>query len=181
MRKISGFQIANLLFWTALILLNVFYFKPIINDKYLPADVLIFKSESWRYSVVVFFVVVILVLGYGYKTYKEKLKIFNICLLVLLSLFLSYLLKNITDNFLLFLNSTSEAKEVVVVYKVIENKENKVFSLYDNKNFINSENQLNKINKYRNDNKIKSVFEYKNNDTIHVAFNKGLFGVNFMK
>lgn len=181
MRKISGFRIANLLFWTALIVLNVFYFKPIISDKYLLADVLTFKSESWKYSLVVFFVIVILVLGYGYKTYKEKLKFFNICLLVVLSLFLSYLLKNITDNFLLFLNSKLEAKEVVVVYKVIENKENKVFSLYDNKNFINSENQLNKINKYRNDNKIKSVFEYKNNDTIHVSFNKGLFGVNFMK
>lgn len=102
MRKISGFRIANLLFWTALIVLNVFYFKPIISDKYLPADVLIFKNESWKYSIVVFLVIVILVLGYGYKTYKEKLKIFNICLLVVLSLFLSYLLKNITDNFLLF-------------------------------------------------------------------------------
>jgi hypothetical protein len=64
---------------------------------------------------------------------------------------------------------------------VIENKENGVYELYDNKNFIYGEDELSKINKNRIGNKNKSIFEYKNNDIIYVEFNKGLLGVNFIK
>lgn len=181
MKKISTFQIVNFIFWTALVLLNWFYFKPVIQNKYLDSDIMAFKDVSWKYSIVVFLLILVFLVGYFYKVDKEKLNFRNTGLLILLALFISFLLKTFMDNFVLYINTKIDYKNTTIVYKVIENKENKVFELYDNKNFVSHDDELNKINKYRIDTKSKSLFEYKNNDTIHVSFNRGIIGVNFIK
>lgn len=181
MKKLSTFQILNFVFWTVLVLVNMFYFKPIIQNKYLDADVRAFKDVSWKYSIIVFVIILFAFAGYNYKVNKEKLKIKSVGLFILLAFFLSFILKNITDNFLLFINTKIDCKNTIIVYKVIENKENGVYELYDNKNFISNEDELNKIDKNRIGNKSKSILEYKNNDTVLVEFNKGLLGVIFIK
>ncbi len=189
MKKPSTFQILNFVFWAVLVLINMFFLKPIIKSKYLDVDVRAFKEVSWKYSIIVFVIILFAFVGYNYKVNKEKLKIKGAGLLVIrgfgllifFALFLSFILKNITDDFLLFINTKIDCKNTIIAYKVIENKENGVYELYDNKNYISDEDELSKINKNRIGNKSKSILEYKNNDIIHVEFNKGLLGVNFIK
>jgi hypothetical protein len=181
MKKVSRFKILNIIFLGLLMLLNIYYLKPFIDKVYLDFDVLAFKKDSWPYSIVVFLIVSIIIVGYSYRIKTEKLKIWTTCLLILASFYLSYLLKNFTDNFLLYLNTKISHENVVTIYKVIENKENKVFELYDNKTFITSDNELKKINNQRIENKLKPIFDYKNNDTIRVNFNFGFLKVKYFK
>ncbi|MFH6948688.1 hypothetical protein ACHRV6_09370 [Flavobacterium sp. FlaQc-51] len=110
-----------------------------------------------------------------------KIRIWNFALLALFSFFLSSLLKNFTDNFLLYINKKISHKSILIVYKVIENKENEVFELYDYKNFITYKEELDKINNQRINNNLKSVYDYKNNDTLQVSFNYGFLKVKYLE
>jgi hypothetical protein len=181
MKKISRFKVFSFMFLAALFLLNIFYLDPIIKSKYLDSEIRVFKNNSWKYSIIFSIIILFFFIRYNYKIHKGKLKIWNTSLFVLVSFFLSYLLKNVTDDLLLYINTIANSKDVVVVYKVIENKENKVFDLYNNKDFITLRDELHKINNYRIKSKNKSVYEYKNRDTIHVKFNRGIIGVNYIK
>jgi hypothetical protein len=181
MRKISRFSVLSFIFWSSLMLINFFYFQPFVDNTYFHSDVLFFKNDSWKYSIIVFILILIVFVVYGFKTNMIKIRIWNFALLALISFFLSSLLKNFTDNFLLYINKKISHKSILIVYKVIENKENEVFELYDYKNFITYKEELDKINNQRINNNLKSVYDYKNNDTLQVSFNYGFLKVKYLE
>ncbi|GAA4122884.1 hypothetical protein GCM10022250_05970 [Flavobacterium chungbukense] len=92
-----------------------------------------------------------------------------------------YFLKTYIDNFLLYINTKFAHEVAVVEYNIIENEKNKVYELYDGKNFIDEKEELNKINNHIINEKYNSVYKYKNKDVIKVEFTNGFLNVKYLE
>lgn len=74
---------------------------------------------------------------------------------------------------------THEVTEVK--YDVVESKENNVYQLYDGKDFISQNKELDKMNSHIVNRKYPSIYDYKNKDVIKVKFRNGFLNVKYLE
>jgi len=180
MTKFSKRNIIFVLCFIVIFSLQDFILKPIIKEKYLYDDLKDFKNYSWKYTVSIIVLIATIIIF----RIRKSLKAYQIPVIILAFMFFGtsfyFGVHNLIDNTILYINSITEGSRIVKTYNVISHKENKTFWL-NNKDSVHERNDLENINKSRTKNGLKSIFEYQNNDTIRVSFNKGLINVNYLE
>lgn len=180
MAKISKTQIIFIVCFILLFSLQNLVIEPIVKEKYLYDDLKYFKNNSWKYPVSIFIIIAAILI---FKI-RKSLTMYQIPGIILTLIFIATSFyfggHNFIDNTLLYLNSKIEGLEIIKTYKVISYKENETFWLNSTES-VHDKNDLENINKSRIRKNLKSIFEYQNNDTVKVRFNKGLINVNYLK
>ena len=178
--KISKYRLVTYLVFIAIFCSHIFVLGPYIKEKYFHPDVHDFKEVSWKYSLQISFIVLILFFVYGYR--KKIISIrYTFSILIVATLF-GFFFKSITDDFLLFLNSKFNIECQTKVYHVVSDKTNKIFHIYEDRNeFITSSEELNKIDSLRILKKHPSIYKLQNGDTLNVQYKIGLFKVKFLE
>ncbi|MCC4920925.1 hypothetical protein [Flavobacterium chungbukense] len=179
MNKKVTFTIVNIVFWVIFILLG-FYFKS-AKSKYLRTDIYAFKEDSWKFLIIISLLLLLIIAFYFFYFLKKKIRIGNLLVIILYAFMIPYFLKTYIDNFLLYINTKFAHEVAVVEYNIIENEKNKVYELYDGKNFIDEKEELNKINNHIINEKYNSVYKYKNKDVIKVEFTNGFLNVKYLE
>lgn len=180
MAKISRVQIIFIICFIILYLLQSFILDPIIKEKYLSEDLKHFKTYSWKYTVSIFIVIAAIIIFRIRKSFKTNQIPVIILVLIFLGISFYFAVHSLIDNTILYINSITEGPKIVKTYKVINHKEDKTFWLHNN-GAVQDEKDLEKINKSRIRKNLKSIFEYRNNDTVKVNFNKGLININYLE
>ena len=177
--KISKYRIFAYTVFIAILCTDIFLLRPYIREIYFDIDISNFKDVSWKFSLLLLFVVIVFFLVYGFrKKIINKVYVFSILLMAAL---FGFFFKGITDNFLLFLNSKFNLDSQIQTYHVVSDNTNKIFHIYENReDFITSPEQLNKIDSLRIVKKYPSLYELKNGDTLKVAYKTGMFNVKFL-
>lgn len=178
--KISKSKIVAYSVIIVIFCIEIFILNPYIKDKYFTIDILNFKENSLKFSLLLPFVVLVFFLFYGFR--KKIINLVYIFSVLLVSMLFGFFFKSITDNFLLFLNSKIKLESHTKTYHVVSDKTNKIFHIYENKeDFITSLEQLDKIDSLRIIKKYPSLYKLKNGDTLKVTYKKGLFNVKFLE
>ncbi len=163
-----------------IVALQVFYLDPYVKGKYFYSDIDAFKKESCKYSFVLPSILFIIFLIIGLKKNVINKTFFFSIFVVFLFVVISS--KRLTDNVLLYFNSKTKAEKISKNYVVLRNDENKVFHIYDNKKeFILSEDLLNKIDSIRLKRKLKSLYKLRNNDTLKIEYKIGFLNVKYLE
>ncbi|MGG5207864.1 hypothetical protein ACQWU4_02870 [Chryseobacterium sp. MIQD13] len=153
-----------------------FLLKPFIREHYLKTDLDAFKIDSWKYIFMITAVIAIVIIILS----KAK-KISQIIIVIILSTILTFSLKSLISNILLFINYHTEISQTVQTYEIISHKKAMVFWLNAGKNnSIYEDGEIHLIDKKRKTKDLKSIFEYKTGDTVKVKLKKGIFNVNYL-
>ncbi|WP_261512452.1 hypothetical protein [Chryseobacterium paludis] len=178
-KNISKSQIIFFIILITFFSVYSFILKPIIRERYLYADLKNFEDGSWKYTIITFFILLIIILFAIIKSKTKDLSNLPIVILVLgLSWFMG--LHHPINYILLFVNIQTGKEKITRKYEVVNHKEHQVFWLHADKNSIHDDQDFDKVNTYRVKKNLKSVFELKNNDTIIVNFKKGIMDVNYL-
>ncbi|SHK39997.1 hypothetical protein [Chryseobacterium polytrichastri] len=181
MAKISRVQIIFVICFIILYLLQSFILEPIIKEKYLSDDLKYFKIYSWKYAVSIFIVIAAIIIFRIRKSFKTHQIPGIILVLVFLGISFYFGVHSLIDNSILYINSITEGPKIAKAYEVVNHKEDKTFWLNSNNGSIQDKKDVEKINKSRIRKNLKSIFEYQNNDTVKVEFNKGLININYLE
>lgn len=178
-KKISKSQIVFLAILISLFSIYSFILKPIIRERYLDSDLKNFEDDSWKYTIITFIILLIIIL---FAIIKSKTKdLSNLPIVILVLGWVCFMgLHHPINYVLLFVNIQTGKEKITRKYEVVNHKEYSVFWLNANKNSIHDDQDLNKVNTYRVKKNLKSVFEMKNNDTIVVPFKKGIMDINYL-
>lgn len=180
MPKFSKRNVIFILCFIIIFTLQDFVLKPIIKEKYLYDDLKSFEIYSWKYTLSIFLIIATIIIFKIKKSLKlDQIPVIILALIIFGSSFY-FGVHNLIDNSILYINSITEGSRIVKTYHVVSYKENKTFWL-NNTQSIHDTDDLEKINKTKIRNGLKSIFEYKNNDTVKITFNKGLINVNYLK
>lgn len=176
--KISKSVIISYMFLLLIVCLQILFLIPLVQDLYLDVDVRNFKENSWKYTLV-FFIAVVLVVGF----YALKRNVLNkgFALNAAMLLFLLYFVgKSPINNLLLYLNSKVNVSYITKTYTVSRYDANKNLLIYDKKDEIISDSGLDKIDSIRLSKNQKSLFELNNKDTLNVGYKIGFLKVKFL-
>ena len=178
--KISKSKIVAYSAIIAIFCIQIFVLNPYIEDKYFNTDIRDFKEKSWKFSLLLPFVILFFFLVYGFR--KKIISIGYTFSILLVATLFGFFFKSITDDFLLFLNSKINLENHTKTYHVVSDSTNKIFHIYENRNeLITSPEQLNKIDSLRISKNYSSIYKLKNDDTLKVTYKIGLFDVKFLE
>jgi hypothetical protein len=178
--KISKYRLVTFSVFIAIFCYHIFVLGPYIKEKYFHSDVRNFKEVSWKFSLLISFIVLILFFVYGYR--KKIISIRYTFSIVIIATLFGFFFKSITDDFLLFLNSKCNIVSQTKVYHIVSDKTNGIFHIHEDKNeFITSLEQLNKIDSLRILKKYPTIYKLQNGDTLNVQYKIGLFKVKFLE
>lgn len=179
MPKISKTQIISFIIFIIIFSIYDFVLKPIIRERYLYADLENFENGSWKYTIIIFIILLIIML---FAIIKSKIKdLSNLPIVILVLGGVCFIgLRHPINDLLLFVNIQTGKEKITRKYEVVNHKEQSVFWLDANENSIHDNNDLDKVNKYRVEKNLKSVFEMKNKDTIVVLFKRGIMDINYL-
>ncbi len=178
--KISKYRILAYSVFITILCIHIFLLRPYVKEKYFDIDIRNFKDISWKFSLLLPFVVFVIFIVYGFR--KKIINIVYIFSVLLVSTLFGFFFKSITDDFLLFLNSKINLESHIKTYHVVSDDTNKIFHIYENSNeFITYPEQLDKIDSLRIVKKYPSLYKLKKGDTLKVAYKKGLFDVKFLE
>jgi hypothetical protein len=179
MPKISKSQIIFFIILIAFFSIYDFVLKPIIRERYLYSDLKNFEDSSWKYTIITFTILLISILFVILKSKTKDLSNLPIVILVLgLSCFMG--LHHPINYILLFVNTQTEKEKITRKYEVVNHKEHSIFWLSADKNPIQDNQDLDKMNTFRLKKNLTSVFELKNNDTVIIPFKRGIMDVNYL-
>ena len=95
---------------------------------------------------------------------------------------LAYCLSPLTENTTLYLNSLYDKTRLEKVYVMQRHDTNKVLQFRDKaEEIIVFKSDLHKIDALRKKKNLKSLYELKNKDTIHVHFTLGFLEVKYLE
>ena len=161
--------------------LQSFFLKPFIEDLYLSEDIRNFKAYSWRYTVSIFIIFSGIVIFLTRKNIKAVYIPLMLLMLIIFGIGFYFSLHSFIDNVLLLVNSKTPKSEIIKSYEIINHTEQKIFWLHSVDSIhIYDNNDLEKINNYRISKGLKSIYHYRNNDTIKMKFQNGWFDVNYL-
>lgn len=161
--------------------LQRFFLKPFIEDLYLSEDIRNFKAYSWKYTVSIFIIFSGIVIFLTRKNIKAVYIPLMILMLIIFGIGFYFSLHSFIDNVLLLVNSKTPKSEIIKSYEIINHTEQKIFCLHSvDPIHIYDNNDLEKINNYRISKGLKSIYTYRNNDTIKMKFQNGWFDVNYL-
>ncbi|ASK29557.1 hypothetical protein CEY12_05305 [Chryseobacterium sp. T16E-39] len=178
-KKISKSQIV--FFSILIILFSIYSFilKPIIKERYLHSDLKNFEDGSWKYTIITFSILLIIMFFAIIKSKTKDLSNLPVGILVL-GLVCFAGLHHPVNYVLLFVNIKTGKEKIVRKYEIVNHKEQSVFWLDANENSIHDNSDLDRINKCRAEKNLKSVFEMKNKDNIIIRFKKGIMDINYL-
>lgn len=156
---------------------DIFFLSPIIEENYDYRDISDFKNNSWKYLLIISFIgFTIYALKKG--TLNKKYLLNNLFIII----FIGFFGKGIIDNLLLYLNLKVGKTEYSKQYVVFRDDEKKIFSLYDHEgNFRIFEEELTQIDYSRTTKKQKSIYTFKNKDTLNIDYKIGILGVKYLE
>lgn len=176
--RIPKSRILFYLLITLIFLFDLLILKKIVDEKYFYEDIHNFKDASWKYTLILFLILFSFFVIYMLK--KRLLTKVNFFFGLLLIGIFAYSLKNLNDDFLLYLNAKIDSDQMLETYTVVRHDPNKVFHIYDDKNeFIVFNDNLKKIDSLRKVRKLKSLFALQNKDTIKVSYKKGFLNIKY--
>lgn len=178
MPKISKSLLIVIAFFTLSFLIRNLILTPVIKGRYLYADTKLFQENSWKYTLFLLLIVLVIIF---LKQKKITARQIPVTLLVITFFSIGFFIgfKNLIDDILLYTNTKIEKKEFIKTFQIVKHQENKVFRLNDGNNSI-QDAELPLINERRIKQNLKSVFDYNNGDTIKVKFKTGILNISYL-
>lgn len=188
--KISKSNIVIFIVVTGIILFQIIVLEPFIKKTYQFYEISKFTDTSWKYSLIIFIAVFILLVGILFFVRKreyKKIKFFELAYLFFIIFLMCFIFfKRLTDYTLLYFNQKNIKSEYQKTFNIVENSirkndHNSIYLFNGEQGIISDVYILKHINNQRVKNNLKPIFELKNKDTIELKFCKGYFDVEFLK
>jgi energy-converting hydrogenase Eha subunit A len=178
--KISKGTILFLAIIVSIVCLQAFLLSPHIDELYSSDDVRIFKETSWKYSIILPLVILILAVIYVVrKNINDWIYLLSFAFYLFL---MSIIWKDLADDLLLYFNSKLNVVQHTKNYVVVRHDANKVFHIYDRKNeFIMYSKSLRKIDAIRAKKNLNCLYDLQNKDTLNIAYKKGFLNIKFLE
>ena len=178
--KLSKSKVISFLIIIALFSFKIFFLNPFLKRIYFSDDIRNFEKNSWKYSLVLPSILLIIAIIFAIKRKLADRKFFINCIIVFL--LITVFSKRLTDDLLLYFNSKINVENYTKNYIVLRYDPNKVFHIYDKKNeFIVFDEQLKKIDSVRLKRNLKSLYNLQNKDTLNVEYKVGMLKVKYLE
>ena len=173
--KISKSKIIVVSLFLTVLLIDWNFLSPYVNQKYLESDIRDFESNTLKLLLLKTLIVwIFLNTVYFLSEFKEYIKDFfslgNFTVMFIYSFFLLFFFNSSCDNFLFYFNTKYNSKQFTEKYVIKSFKPNKVFFIKNNSEVIIYREGLRKIDLQRKKLGLKSIHNFKNNDSITVNY-----------
>ena len=177
--KISKSKIIYLVVLITYLCFDWFIMTPHINKKYLASDIPNFEFY-WEFIIVSFIVVYVSLILYSLKTFRKT--IFQYFSLLIPTVLIVYFFNFLINSPALYFNTNFYKETLVKEYIIIkDNQSQTTILLGEDNEMIGRITDLYKIDLIRKRNKLNSVFDLNNNDSIIVNYRIGFLKSKYLE